>query len=82
MADGVTVILLPLPTSVPPQLLVYHLQFALPPNVPLLTESVTFVPTHTESAEAVMEVGAVENVFTFIVLLTHAVVLHVPSALI
>jgi len=41
---------------------------------------VTLVPAQTESAEAVIPDGAVEKVFSFNALLTHAVILHVPSA--
>ena len=72
--------LLPLPTAVPPQELLYHFQSALLPRLPPFTLRVTLEPLQTESAEAVMEVGAVEKVFTLMDLLAQAVVLQVPSA--
>ena len=80
MAEGVTLMLFPLPIAVPPQELLYHFQLALLPRLPPFTLSVTLEPLQTESAEAVMDVGAAEKVLTLIVLLTHAVVLQLPSA--
>jgi hypothetical protein len=80
VAEGVTLMLLPLPTAVPPQELLYHFQSALLPRLPPFTLRVTLEPLQTESAEAVMEVGAVEKVFTLMDLLAQAVVLQVPSA--
>jgi hypothetical protein len=41
---GVTVIEVPLPIAVPPQLPVNHLQTAPVPRLPPLTESVVFLP--------------------------------------
>jgi hypothetical protein len=79
--EGVTVMLLPLPAGVPPQLPVYQRIEALLPSVPPLTRSVTLLPAQTESALEVMLVGALENVFTFTGLFTQAVLLHVPSIL-
>jgi hypothetical protein len=43
---GETVIELPIPTNVPPQEPVYHLQLALAPKEPPLTESTVDSPGH------------------------------------
>jgi hypothetical protein len=80
VAEGVTLILLPLPTAVPPQELLYHFQSALLPRLPPFTLRVTLEPLQTESAEVVMEVGAAENVLTLMNLLAQAVLLQDPSA--
>ena len=77
---GVTVMLSPEPRSVPPQEPLYHLHRALLPRLPPLTLRVVDVPLQTESRVAVMAVGAVDALLTLIDLLTHAVVLQVPSA--
>ncbi len=76
---GLTVILVPLPMDVPPQLLLYHFHSALLPKFPPLTRSVTDEPTQIESAVDRILIGAVEKLFTKIVLLKQAVVLQVPS---
>ena len=81
MDVGVTVMLSPEPNKVPPQEPLYQRQRALLPRLPPLTFSVVLVPLHTESRVAVMEVGAVEAVFTLMDLLTQDVLLQVPSAL-
>ena len=81
MDDGVTLILFPVPIADPLQELLYHFQLALLPRLPPLTLSVILLPLQTESTVAEIEVGAVEKVFTLMVLLIQAVVLHVPSAL-
>jgi len=44
VAAGATVTLLPVPTDVPPQLPLYHLQLAPAPRLPPLTLSVVFLP--------------------------------------
>ena len=80
VAEGVTLMLLPLPTAVPPQELLYHFQLALLPRLPPFTLRVTLEPLHTESTEALIEVGAAEKVLTLMDLLAQAVVLQVPSA--
>jgi hypothetical protein len=80
VAEGVTLILIPLPTAVPPQELLYHFQSALLPRLPPFTLRVTLEPLQTESAEVVMEVGAAENVLTLMNLLAQAVLLQDPSA--
>jgi hypothetical protein len=73
--------LFPVPIKPLPQLPVYHLQRANEPREPPLTLRVTEVPPHVESAEEMMETGVTLGVFTFMVLVTHTVVLQVPSAL-
>jgi hypothetical protein len=50
------------------------------PRLPPFTLRVTLEPLQTESAEAVMEVGAVDKVLTLMDLLVQAVVSQVPSA--
>jgi hypothetical protein len=80
VAEGVTLMLLPLPTAVPPQELLYHFQLALLPRPPPFTLRVTLEPLQTESAEAVMDVGAVEKVLILMDLLAQAVLLQDPSA--
>ena len=44
VAAGATVTLLPVPTDVPPQLPLYHLQLAPVPRLPPLTLKVVFLP--------------------------------------
>ncbi len=44
VAAGATVTLLPVPTEVPPQLPLYHLQLAPAPRLPPLTLNVVFLP--------------------------------------
>ena len=80
MAEGVTLMLFPLPTAVPPQELLYHFQLALLPRLPPFTLRVTLEPLQTESAEAVMDVGAVEKVLILMDLMAQAVLLQDPSA--
>jgi uncharacterized membrane protein len=80
VAEGVTLMLFPLPTAVPPQELLYHFQLALLPRLPPFMLRVTLEPLHVESAEALMEVGAAEKVLTLMDLITHAVLLQLPSA--
>ena len=77
---GVTVMLSPEPNNVPPQDPLNQRHRALLPRLPPLTFSVVDVPLQTESRVAVMAVGAVEAEFTWMDLLTQAVVLQVPSA--
>lgn len=71
--------LLPVPADVPAQIPVYQRITALLPRLPPFKRNVTDVPLHTESAVAVMLVGAAEKVFTFTALLRQTVVLQVPS---
>ena len=79
---GETVNAVPLPTDVPPHEPVYQYQSAPVPNEPPVSVSVTVVPEQiVDEGFAVIEVGEVDNVFTMIVIFTHAVVLQMPSAL-
>jgi hypothetical protein len=71
----------PVPTSVPPQLPVYHIQLAPVPRLPPETLSVLVFPGVIVDGLAVAEVAETDVVFTLTVLLTHEVVLQVPSAL-
>jgi hypothetical protein len=80
VAAGVTEMLEPVPTKVPPQLPEYHCQLAPVPNDPPVLDSVTDVPSQTTEEDVDAEVGAEDKVFTVIARLAHAVVLHVPSA--
>jgi hypothetical protein len=79
VAEGLTVILVPLPMEVPPQLFSYHLHDALLPKLPPFTRSVTDEPKQMESAVDMMLTAGTEKLFTLIVLLAHIVVLQVPS---
>lgn len=81
VADGVTTMLVPEPTKVPPHEPEYHLQFALCPNVPPFADRVTLTPRHIESDEAETEVAGTEVSLTTMVLTAHKVVLVMPSAL-
>ena len=51
----------PVPTRVPPQVPLYHLHVAPPPNEPPATLKVTAVGPHTDVAEAFAAVGATES---------------------
>ena len=61
VAVGVTVMLAPVPTAVPPQLALYHLQLAPVPNEPPLTVSVTACGPQMVVADAVMAVGITDT---------------------
>ena len=75
-----TVIELPVPAGVPPQLPVYHFHDAPVPNDPPVTVNVTSPPEHTGFGLTVAPVGAVDSLFTVTVTLAHVVVLQSPSA--
>ena len=62
MADGATVMLVPVPRKVPPQLVRYHFHCAPVPSEPPLTVRVTAVLAETLVDEAVALVGAVLGV--------------------
>jgi hypothetical protein len=79
-AEGLTVIELPVPMEVPPQLPSYHFHEAFAPNVPPETASVTLAPAHRESLVEVIANAATERLFTLIVRLTHILLLQAPSA--
>lgn len=59
MLAGLTVMLLPVPTSVAPQEPLYHFQKAPVPREPPFTESVVLPPGVTTEGLAVADVGAV-----------------------
>ena len=70
---GVTERGLPVPTSVPPQLMVYQFQEAPVPNEPPVTDKLV-APPQVGLTEAAAPVGAVELVLTVTVTLAQAVV--------
>ncbi len=72
--------LLPVPTAVPPQLPLYHLQLALVPREPPLTLRETVELPQVESVLAMMAEATVLAEFTVMVLDAQLVVLQVPSA--
>jgi hypothetical protein len=80
VAEGLTVMELPEPTELPPQVPVYHLHDALLPRLPPTTSRVTLVPKQIESFRELMLNGAVEKELTLMVFATQTVVLHEPSA--
>ncbi len=80
VAVGLTLTEVPVPIAVPPQDPLYHFQLAWKPSVPPLTVRVTVLPPQVVSLLAVMPVGATDLLFTLMVLLAQAVVLHSPSA--
>jgi hypothetical protein len=64
VAATVTFSVAPVPTRVPPQLPLYHLQLAPDPNEPPLTLSVTLPGPHKAVGDALAAVGAAESEFT------------------
>jgi hypothetical protein len=80
LADGETVIELPVPTCVPPQLPEYQTQPAPVPSEPPTLVSVVEPPLQIGFVEEVMDVGATDRVFTVTVTLAQVVVLQVPTA--
>lgn len=74
---GVTVILFPVPTRVPPQEPLYQFQVAPVPNEPPTTDKVV-EPPHVGLVEALIDVAAVELVFTVMVIDAHVVLPQVP----
>ena len=75
---GDTVILLPVPADVPPHEPVNHSAVAPVPALPPLTVNVVLPPLQIVVVP-VIPVGAVDNVLTVTVVVTQAVLLHVPS---
>ena len=63
MVFTVTASVAPVPTSVPPQLPLYHLQVAPDPRLPPTTLKVTDPGPQSEVAVALAAVGAVEGEF-------------------
>ena len=78
--EGVTEILDPVPTNVPPHEPEYQFQLAPVPRDPPVTTRVVAVPWQTESCVAPALVAAVEGVFITTVTASQVVVLHCPSA--
>jgi hypothetical protein len=72
--------LAPEPTSVPPQLPVYHCQLAAVPRLPPLAESVAVPPEHTLVVVVLMELAAVDGWLILRTTPEHAVVLQMPIA--
>ena len=81
MAVGLTDKLLPVVTSVTPQLPVYHFQLADVPNVPPVTLRVVLWPSQIVDELALAEVAGTDVSRTVMVMFLHTVLLHVPSAL-
>ena len=79
--EGLTVIVLPFPIGVPPQLLEYHSQVALEPSEPPETLSKQMSPGQIVLNEGIIAVGAEDRSCVFMVILMQLVVLQVPSAL-
>ena len=80
MAVGATVMLVPLPMQVPPQLPLYHFHAAPVPNEPPFTASVTELPnTMVDPGLAPMDVAAALGVLIVSVRVT---VLSQPAALV
>jgi hypothetical protein len=77
---GDTFNVLPEPIEVPPHVPAYHFQLAPVPKVPPLTVRTTSVPVQVVSSEALMLLAANESAFSVIILLTQAVLPHIPSA--
>ncbi len=70
----------PLPTAVPPQLPLYHCQFAPLPRAPPLTLNVAVPPEHKVAVVVLADAGAVELLLTLIACEAQAVLLQEPSA--
>ena len=77
---GLTTIEAPLPAGVPLQLPVNHCQLAAVPRVPPFTVNVALLPEHKLLVLVLIEVGAVEFIFTLTSVLAQLVVLHEPTA--
>jgi hypothetical protein len=60
---GVTLIVLPVPTKVPPQLPEYHLATAPVPALPPVKERLVLEPRVMDAGVAVAEVGVKEGIF-------------------
>jgi len=72
--------LVPLPTSVPPQLPLYHCQLAAVPKLPPLALNVAEAPEHKLVVLVFTELAGVEAELVLMVILEHAVVLQAPTA--
>lgn len=78
--DGDTEMLLPLPTSAPPQLPLYHCQLAAVPRLPPLTLRVDEAPLQMLIVVLFIDVAGLEAELVLIVMLWQAVVLQAPTA--
>ena len=76
----VKVVIVLLPTSVPPHEPVYHFQLALVPKLPLVTVKVDGKPVQISVGLAVAVVGATDGVLSVTVAVAHVVVLQSPTA--
>ena len=74
---GETVILLPVPSGVPPQVPEYHLAVAPVPALPPTRVSVVLPPLQMVEVPEILR-GAVESVFTVMSCEAQVVVLQVP----
>ena len=81
VAVGATLMVPPVPTNVPPQLLVYHFQLAPVPNPPPCTVRSVLSPGQIDGLSAIAPEGAVDNVLAVTVTETQLVLFQVPSAL-
>ena len=77
---GFTLIVAPIPASVPPQLPEYHFHCALVPREPPFTESCDGSPAQSVITDADADVAATEGAFTVMTMLAQFVVLQIPSA--
>ena len=57
----------PVPSKVPPQLLVYHFQLAPVPSLPPLTDRLLVLPKHTDEVGPEIELAATEVSLTVMV---------------
>lgn len=80
LAIGETVTLVPVPTYVPPQLPLYHFQTAPAPKLPPDKDNVVEAPLQMVEDVAEIDTAGNDVSLTFMVVVTQAVVLHVPSA--
>ena len=78
---GLTVIVGPLLTKVPPQAPLYQFQIPAVPKEPPVIPRVVEALSQIVDKLAVAVMAGVDSVFTITVILKHVVVLHVPSAL-
>jgi hypothetical protein len=77
---GVTVMLVPVPNEVPPQLPLYHFHVAPVPNVPPFTLKVVFWPTQIAVDVAVTDTVGTDVSLTVTTTFLQIVLLQVPSA--
>ena len=78
LLEGETVMLLPVPTDVPPHELVNHSATAPVPALPPTTVSVVLLPRQMVETPEILR-GATESVLTVINCEAQAVILQVPS---